>query len=117
MIAGTRAGQRDRAFALRAVEQAGVASIPVSALYEADPVSHILRLCFAKQDAVLDEAGQMLPCEPPEFAGQATVGGAVASGLSGPRRPWVGAVRDFVLGARIVSGTGEDLSFGGRVIK
>jgi aspartate/methionine/tyrosine aminotransferase len=46
----------DRAFALRAVREAGVASIPVSALYEEDPVTTILRLCFAKRDAVLDEA-------------------------------------------------------------
>jgi len=69
---------------------------------------------------------QMLPFEPPHFAspspsapggGRATIGGAVASGLSGPRRPYAGAVRDFVLGARIVNGKGEPLAFGGRVIK
>jgi N-succinyldiaminopimelate aminotransferase len=45
----------DRAFALRAVHQAGVAAIPVSAFYEQDPVTSILRLCFSKGDAVLDE--------------------------------------------------------------
>ena len=44
-----------REFALRAVKQAGVASIPVSALYAQEPVDTILRLCFAKQDPVLDE--------------------------------------------------------------
>ena len=60
---------------------------------------------------------QMLPFEPPHFAAGATIGGAVAAGLSGPRRPYAGAVRDFVLGTRIVNGKGEDLSFGGRVIK
>ena len=38
----------------------------------------------------------------------------VAAGLSGPRRPYAGAVRDFVLGVRVLDGTGEDLSFGGR---
>jgi aspartate/methionine/tyrosine aminotransferase len=50
----------DRAFALRAVKEAGVASIPVSALYEDDPVTTVLRLCFAKSDAVLDEAAGRL---------------------------------------------------------
>lgn len=55
-LAASGVDERDRAFALRAVKAAGVASIPVSALYEEDPVTHILRLCFAKQDAVLDEA-------------------------------------------------------------
>ena len=60
---------------------------------------------------------QMLPFEPPHFGDAATIGGAVAAGLSGPRRPYAGAVRDFVLGTRIVNGKGEDLSFGGRVIK
>jgi glycolate oxidase FAD binding subunit len=68
-------------------------------------------------EAELDSQRQMLPFEPPHFGDTATIGGAVAAGLSGPRRPYAGAVRDFVLGTRIVNGKGEDLSFGGRVIK
>lgn len=68
-------------------------------------------------EAALAAENQMLPFEPPHFGGGATIGGTVAAGLSGPRRATTGAVRDFVLGARIVSGKGEDLSFGGRVIK
>ncbi|PXW28647.1 glycolate oxidase subunit GlcE [Paraburkholderia caballeronis] len=67
--------------------------------------------------AALDAAGQMLPCEPPEFDGVATLGGAVASGLSGPRRPWAGAVRDFVLGCRLITGEAKHLRFGGEVMK
>jgi len=47
----------------------------------------------------------------------ATLGGCIASGLSGPRRPYAGAARDFVLGVRIVDGTGQALRFGGQVIK
>src|SRR5204863_6091996 len=47
----------------------------------------------------------------------ATIGGTVAAAMSGPRRPYSGSLRDFVLGTRIVNGKGEDLSFGGRVIK
>ncbi|WP_313026913.1 glycolate oxidase subunit GlcE [Pseudomonas lopnurensis] len=68
-------------------------------------------------EAALDEAGQMLPCEPPHFAEGATVGGAIAAGLSGPRRPWSGSVRDFVLGSRIITGQGKHLRFGGEVMK
>ncbi len=68
-------------------------------------------------EAALDAERQMLPFEPPHFAAGATIGGTVACGLSGPRRPYTGAVRDFVLGTRIVNGKGEDLAFGGRVIK
>jgi glycolate oxidase FAD binding subunit len=68
-------------------------------------------------DAALAAAGQMLACEPPRFAPGTTLGGAVAAGLSGPRRPYAGAVRDFVLGVRVVDGTGEALRFGGRVMK
>ena len=49
--------------------------------------------------------GQMLACEPPRFGDGATLGGCVAAGLSGPRRPYAGAVRDLVLGVRIVDGT------------
>ena len=68
-------------------------------------------------ESVMDDASQMLPFEPPHYGEASTIGGTVASGLSGPRRPYAGAVRDFVLGARIISGKGDDLRFGGRVIK
>lgn len=67
--------------------------------------------------AALDAAGQMLPCEPPSFGEGATVGGMIAAGLSGPRRPWSGSVRDFVLGTRMISGLGTHLRFGGEVMK
>ena len=60
---------------------------------------------------------QMLAFEPPRFHGRATLGGAVASGLSGPRRAYCGALRDFVLGVEMIDGRGERLRFGGRVIK
>ena len=60
---------------------------------------------------------QMLAFEPPHFSSGATIGGCVAAGLSGPRRASAGAVRDFVLGVRMLDGRGEDLSFGGQVMK
>ncbi|OYU71241.1 MAG: aminotransferase [Alphaproteobacteria bacterium PA2] len=53
-LAASGVTEGDRDFALRAVKEAGVAAIPVSALYEADHVTHILRLCFSKADATLD---------------------------------------------------------------
>jgi glycolate oxidase FAD binding subunit len=68
-------------------------------------------------ERVLAGHGQMLAFEPPGFEGRATVGGAVASGLSGPRRAYCGAVRDHVLGVEMIDGCGRLLRFGGRVIK
>jgi len=88
-------------------------------------------------EALLAEHKQMLAFEPPHFgsplpnppphageganetpkAVKATLGGCVAAGLSGPRRPYAGAVRDFVLGVRMIDGTGQALRFGGQVIK
>ena len=68
-------------------------------------------------ESTLAEEHQLLAFEPPYFGPRTTVGGAIASGLSGPRRPYVGSARDFVLGVRILNGKGETLSFGGRVMK
>jgi len=61
--------------------------------------------------------GQMLPFEPPHFGPESTLGGTVACGLSGPRRPFTGSVRDFVTGVKCVNGKGEVLQFGGEVFK
>lgn len=67
------------------------------------------------QEALAAE-GQQLAAEPPDFSG-ATVGGAVAAGLSGPGRPYAGALRDQVLGAQRVDGLGQPGRFGGEVMK
>jgi glycolate dehydrogenase FAD-binding subunit len=72
---------------------------------------------LAELEAALAERGQMLPCEPPHFAPGATIGGAVASGLAGPRRPWGGAPRDLLLGIRLLDGKAQVLRFGGEVMK
>ncbi|MEQ1814159.1 MAG: glycolate oxidase subunit GlcE [Candidatus Nitrotoga sp.] len=76
-------------------------------------------------EKVLAERGQMLAFEPPHFANlaqpgiasTATFGGAIATGLSGPCRPYAGSARDFVLGAKVLTGKGEILKFGGQVMK
>jgi glycolate oxidase FAD binding subunit len=67
-------------------------------------------------EAALAEQQQMLAFEPPHF-GDATVGGCISSGLSGPRRARAGSVRDFVLGAQLLDGNGKLLNFGGQVMK
>ncbi len=72
---------------------------------------------LAELESTLAEQGQCLPFEPPHFGAGATVGGMVAAGLSGPSRAAVGAVRDYVLGATLLNGRGEVLSFGGQVMK
>ena len=71
---------------------------------------------LAELTAALADQGQMLPFEPPEWPG-ATIGGVLACGLSGPRRPFSGSARDFVLGTRIINGQAQDLRFGGEVMK
>ncbi len=73
-------------------------------------------------ESVLAAQRQALGFEPPRFGGagraqSGTIGGAIACGLSGPRRPWSGAARDFVLGVEMVNGLGERLRFGGQLIK
>ncbi len=72
---------------------------------------------LAELEAALRAQGQQLAFEPPHFGSGATAGGMVAAGLSGPRRQAAGAVRDFVLGVRMLDGRGDDLSFGGQVMK
>ena len=81
---------------------------------------------LAELEAVLAEKGQCLPFEPPHFATPGsdagsgrggTVGGMVAAGLSGPARAAVGSVRDYVLGATLLNGEGQVLTFGGQVMK
>jgi glycolate oxidase FAD binding subunit len=68
-------------------------------------------------ESLLAVQGQCLPFEPPHFGGGATVGGMVATALSGPARASVGPVRDYVLGLTMINGRGELLTFGGQVMK
>lgn len=72
---------------------------------------------LAEVEAALAAEGQMLPFEPPRLAADSTIGGVVAAGLSGPARPFRGAVRDYLLGCRVIDGRGQTLNFGGQVMK
>jgi glycolate oxidase FAD binding subunit len=72
---------------------------------------------LSELEAILEAKQQCLPFEPPHFGAGATLGGCVAAGLSGPGRASAGALRDFVLGVKLVDGRGELLTFGGQVMK
>jgi glycolate oxidase FAD binding subunit len=75
----------------------------------------------AELETALAEKNQCLPFEPPHFGAElgkkTTVGGMVAAGLSGPSRASSGGVKDFILGVNMVNGKGEELRFGGTVMK
>ncbi len=68
-------------------------------------------------EQILAAENQMFGFEPPAYGETATIGGTIACNLSGPRRPFSGAARDFVLGCKIINGKGEILHFGGEVMK
>ncbi len=59
-LAASGIAEGDRDFCLRAVKEAGVAAIPISAFYEEAPVTHLIRLCFPKRDETLDEGARRL---------------------------------------------------------
>lgn len=92
-----------------------------SGVIDYDPAELVITLragCRLRDvEALLAENRQMFGFEPPAFGADATIGGMIASGLAGPRRAWAGAIRDFVLGVKMLDGRGETLGFGGRVIK
>ncbi|HBK44769.1 MULTISPECIES: glycolate oxidase subunit GlcE [unclassified Polynucleobacter] len=92
-----------------------------SGILEYQPEELVITACagtpLKEIEAALAEKNQVLAFEPPHFGDNATFGGAIAAGLAGPGRISTGNLRDFVLGARIMDGKGQDLSFGGKVMK
>lgn len=72
---------------------------------------------LAEIEAAVAAQGQCLPFEPPRISADSTIGGVVAAGLSGPRRVSAGALRDFVLGVKLIDGEAHELAFGGQVMK
>jgi len=106
-------GERVSGIALPSAELTGICSYEPSELV----VTAKAGTTLSELEQTLRESGQALAFDPPQFGGGGTVGGMVAAGLSGPARPSVGAVRDFVLGLTMLNGLGDLLSFGGRVMK
>ncbi|MCP5141652.1 MAG: glycolate oxidase subunit GlcE [Gammaproteobacteria bacterium] len=104
-----------------AVDGETLSTRELSGIVAYEPSELVVTACagtpLTELQQVLDDRGQMLPFEPPLFGDGATLGGVLACGLSGPRRPYAGAARDLVLGTRIVNGKGELLRFGGQVMK
>jgi len=92
-----------------------------SGILEYQPEELVITACagtpLKEIEAALKAKNQILAFEPPHFGEQATFGGAIAAGLAGPGRISVGNFRDFVLGTRILDGKGQDLTFGGQVMK
>ena len=79
---------------------------------------------LAEIEALLEENNQALAFEPIDYgpllggeANRGTLGGAIAANLSGPRRIKAGAARDHFLGVTAVTGRGETIKSGGRVVK
>ena len=79
---------------------------------------------IAEIEKLLDENKQQLAFEPADYGslfglapGQGTIGGVLAANLSGPRRIKTGAARDHFLGVTAVTGRGETIKSGGRVVK
>jgi glycolate oxidase FAD binding subunit len=92
-----------------------------SGILEYQPEELVITACagtpLKEIEAALVNKNQMLAFEPPHFGESVTFGGAIAAGLAGPGRISAGNLRDFVLGVRILDGKGQDLSFGGKVMK
>ena len=94
---------------------------PYSGIVDYDPSELVITAKtgtrLVELESLLLQSNQMLAFEPPHFTEHTTLGGTIAAGLSGPRRAYQGSVSDFVLGIRMLDGQGNDLRFGGRVMK
>jgi len=99
----------------RALDVSGLAGIvdydPAELTFTARPGTTLAEL-----DTVLASHGQHLPFDPPRLGEAATLGGAVATGVTGPGG-FAAGIRDFVVGVRFVDGTGRLAAGGGRVVK
>lgn len=106
---------------------AGISSAKLTGIVFHEPAEMTLRARagtpVSEVKAALEAHDQMLPFEPMDprvlfgTSGEPTIGGLVATAIAGPRRLSAGAVRDNVLGVRLVNGRGEVVSAGGRVMK
>jgi glycolate oxidase FAD binding subunit len=120
---GTKSGLMRPVRAAHTVSTAGLSGITLYAPKELI-ISAKAGTPLAEIEAALTEAGQYMIAEPPDLSAllggngnPQTLGGIVATNLSGPRRVAWGAIRDHVLGIRAVNGRAELIRSGGRVLK
>src|ERR1700712_1996588 len=120
---GTKAGMLRPVQAARTLSTAGLSGINLHAPKELI-ISAWAGTPLLEIEAVLARAGQHLIAEPPDLSEllgdngkPQTLGGVVATNLSGPRRVAWGAMRDHVMGVRAVTGRAEIIRSGGRVLK
>jgi glycolate oxidase FAD binding subunit len=121
------AGAGTRAFGRPADAATRLSTARLTGIVFHEPAEMVVRARagtpVAEVEAALAAHDQILPFEPMDprvlfgTAGEPTIGGLVATALAGPRRLSAGAVRDNVLGVRLVNGRGEIVSAGGRVMK
>tara|TARA_R110002072_G_scaffold300974_1_gene479411 strand:+ start:4032 stop:5090 length:1059 start_codon:yes stop_codon:yes gene_type:complete len=114
-------GGNSKAFLGRGITGTVVEISPYSGVISYEPTELYITVragtLLSDINNVLSENGQMLAFDPPGITDKTTIGGVVATGLSGSRRPYSGSVRDYILGVRCLNGLGKDLSFGGQVMK
>ena len=113
---GTKLGMLRPVQAAETLSTAGLTGITLYAPKELI-ISALAGTPLRDIEAALAGHGQHLIAEPPNPTGNATIGGIVATNLSGPRRVAWGAMRDHVMGIRAVTGRGEVIHSGGRVLK
>jgi len=114
-------GGNSKAFYGRDISHLDVVSIQgLNQVISYEPSELVIRVqagcSLVDVNRILAEKKQMLAFEPPDF-GSSTIGGAIASGIAGSRRPFVGAGRDFLLGLDLIDGRGDVFTFGGQVMK
>ena len=108
----------------RPQEESAAARLSVkklSGIVEYEPSEYTFTALAGTSLSEIEEAlcanGQYLPFDPPLVGAGATLGGTVASGLSGPGRLRYGGLRDFLIGARFINGAGQIIQGGGKVVK